>query len=148
MRRSIIILLLAATGCGFVDRVFGRDELHILRRNQGKWRALGIKDYSFRYQQTCYCAYTTPVLIVVRDDTVYSVQERIYQLDLVLEPNHRWPTIDSLFAWTERNMGYGYKLDITYDGKFHFPGRVVGDLPMAIDDEYTSTATNLVRVVK
>ncbi|HEX7940090.1 MAG TPA: DUF6174 domain-containing protein, partial [Gemmatimonadaceae bacterium] len=51
------------------------------------------------------------------------------------------PTVDSLFVWAEERIRSGYTLRITYDGGFHFPGRVSGDIPGAMDAAFGQSAT-------
>lgn len=141
-QRALITLLSLLAGCAWFDSLSGRDTLSVLRRNRDRWNGIGMTSYRFAYQLSCYCTTesTQPVTIVVEGGLVAQVLSRTDGSILQPSIGLNWPTIDSLFARAERNLAAGFHLSITYDGKYHFPGRVVGDLPGAIDDEYTLTA--------
>ncbi len=141
MRRFVPLLALAAAGCGIFD-VFYTDTIERLHKNRKEWDALGLSDYDYTYQRVCFCANVSVVRIGVRDDTLHQVVDVATGLELPRQAN-LWPTVDSIFAWVERDARAGFDLKITYDGTLRFPGRVEGDLKGAIDDEYTLTAVNL-----
>lgn len=118
-----------------------------LHHNRDRWEQLGIRDYDFEYRKSCFCPVELTNLhgIEVRAGVVVRVVNRLTGQVVSTGPTNLWPTIDSLFAQTERNFGYGYKLKITYDGAYHFPAYVSGDIPMAVDDEFTLWAEALTR---
>lgn len=127
--------------------MFGRDELSILRREQGRWRALGIVDYDFEYMKSCFCPIemTQRKRIEVRGGKVIGVFDKATGA-VIDQPYWVWPTVDSLFVWLERDIRSDYNVKVSYDGTYHFPSHVNGDIPMAVDDEYIQSASNLVKV--
>lgn len=139
----LCILLVACDGSGFLSG----GGLGTLRRNHERWTDLGIHDYDFHFQRSCYCGAesTEPVRVEVRAGILSRVISVATGQDAAQSPYATWPTIDSLFVWTERSFSYDYKITILYDRAHHFPARVTGDFPGAIDDEFTHTATNFVR---
>jgi hypothetical protein len=149
MRRSILLLLFVATGCGIFDSIFGRDTLDQLRHNRGRWQALAITDYDFTYSHLCFCPYglTRPMRISVRGGLVTSVKDST-GTELAPEYADGWPTIDSIFARTERDIIAKYPVEIAYNASLFFPSRVKRDIPEIADEEYTLTAGNLQTIVK
>jgi uncharacterized protein DUF6174 len=129
------------------DTITGGSELDKLRRNRDRWEALGIHDYDFHFQRSCYCGGgdLEPVRVEVRNAEISRVVSLRTGSEVVPSQYARWPSIDSLFLWTQRSFENGYNLDITYDATHRFPARVEGDLPHAVDDEFLHTATNFVR---
>lgn len=147
MRRVYPVLLVLVASCGIFDSFTGGGLL-TLRRRQQQWLAQGIRDYDFDFHRSCFCGTPSiqPVRIEVRNSMVSRVINRSTGEVILPEEFTRWPTIDSLFVWTERAIENGYNVDISYDRTYRFPARVEGDIPDAIDDEFVNTAGNLVRV--
>lgn len=146
MRRLAPILCILLGGCGAFDFLSG-SLLTTLHRNRDRWTGLAIRDYDFEFHKSCYCGQETtePVRIAVRGGDISRVVSTLTGQEVAPSQYVIWPTIDSLFVWTERSFGHGYKLTITYDAAHRFPAQVVGDIPGAIDDEFTNSATNFVR---
>lgn len=144
MRPWVPLLALSITACGLFDGADG--ELATLLRNRDRWTAMQIRDYDFEYRLSCYCPTEAlePVRIEVRNALVDRVVSLRNGADVTQQQFVRWPTVDSLFAWTERNFDGSYELEITYDRNFRFPARVAGDIPRYVDDEFTRTAQNLI----
>jgi hypothetical protein len=143
MKRSAVALVLALAGCS----VFGPgSELHQLHRHRDAWRALGITSYDFDYWKGCFCEPPRTMRIQVRDGLVTAAEftdngEQVSNLDHV-------PTIDSLFARMESQLSYNYKLDIKYHSTLRYPAEIRGDIPQAIDDEFTITVTNFAQLLQ
>ena len=144
MTRLATLLLVVCAGCDFLT---GGSELDKLRSNRDRWDALRIADYDFDYRLSCFCATeaTQPVRIEVRGGVMASVINLSTGDPVPPQSFVTWPTIDSLFVWTERNLAHGYTLEITYDASHRFPAHVDGDIPRVVDDEFVRTATNFVR---
>ncbi|HJQ20520.1 MAG TPA: DUF6174 domain-containing protein [Gemmatimonadaceae bacterium] len=137
MRRWLPCLAIVALACG--DGVGPVDQLLTLQRNESRWRAAGVHDYDFDYQLTAM-VFAPPVAIQVRNDLVFAVMSKSTGAAL---PVDGWPTVDSLFVWTRRDLGIpDYNIQITYDGQYHFPAVVSGDIPNAADDEFTRAASH------
>jgi hypothetical protein len=140
MKRSAVALVLALAGCAIMGP---GSELHQLHRHRDAWRALGITTYDFDYWKSCFCEPPRTLRIHVRDGLVTAAEfidngEQVSNLDHV-------PTIDSLFAWSERDLNFDYNLDIKYHSTLRYPAEIRGDIPRAVDDEYTITVTNFVQ---
>jgi hypothetical protein len=145
MRPVLAFLLLALAACGVFDG--GDGQLETLLRNRMRWESLQLRDYDFDFQRMCYCGAESvePVRVEVRNALVSRVVTLRTGADVTHQQYTSWPTVDSLFAWTERDFGHDYDLTISYDQNFRFPARVEGDIPLVVDDEFTRTANNLVR---
>jgi hypothetical protein len=146
MRRLILVLCVLLTGCGGAGFLSGGG-LVTLHRNRERWTNLGIRDYDFNFRRSCFCGSesTEPVRVEVRAGQLSRVISLTTAQDVTSAPYATWPTIDSLFVWAERSFGHKYRLTVTYDAAHHFPASVSGDIPDAIDDEFTHIATNFVR---
>jgi len=134
-RATALALTVALAGCN----VFGDGDLSGLTRNHERWRQADIHNYDFDYEVIAF-AIQPPVRIEVRNDLVTRVVNRSSGAELSTDG---FPTIDSLFVWTERLTNTDYKLRMTFDPQYHFPSRVDGDIPNAVDDEFTRLAGNL-----
>jgi len=143
MRRYTAIFCILLAGCG--DFLSGPSQLETLRRNQVRWSSLQVRDYDFDYQKTCFCAplATQPVRIEVRAGNISRVVSLVDGQTVVAQLI--WPTIDSLFVWTERALDGEYNITISYDPINHFPTRVSGDIPRVADEEFVHTSSNFVR---
>jgi hypothetical protein len=146
----LIAFALAASIAACTAPFAGNDGRATLQRERAAWQAQAIHAYSYDYRQSCFCPdeITEPVRIEVRNDTVHSVISRRTQLALPLGRafGGGWPTVDSLFAHAERLYQAGqYTIDIAYDATYRFPTRLNADIPVAVDDELSITATNLVK---
>ena len=140
--RFLAILTLALSACSLFNT---EDGLEQLLRNRERWNALQLRDYDFDYRFVCGVCIPPPFSrIEVRNRTVARVIER-QSGDTITSRDFHWPTIDSLFVWTEREFREGFELDITYDGAHHFPAHVSGDFVPTIDDEFSRIVSNFVR---
>jgi len=137
MKRCLPLLWCLIAACD----LFGpRSKLAELDANETRWRAAEVHDYDFDYQVIAM-AWFPPVTIQVRHDLVTRVVNRSTQEELAVAG---WPTIDSLFVMTRRDLSLpDYNIDVTYDAQYHFPAVVSGDIPHAVDDEFTRRAENV-----
>lgn len=138
--KRILLFALLLQGCG----LFNGNERQMLQRNWAYWRSLGISDYDYHYRISCYCAFTDPMLIEIRAGAISRIVDERTGEVLPSSIHAGWPTVDSLYARTLRNLDQGYDISVDFDAVYRYPTRVVGDLPHAVDDEYTLTATGLV----
>jgi hypothetical protein len=143
MNRLVPLFLVLLAGC---DLVTGGSELDRLRENRVRWESFQIADYDYQFQRSCYCGGDlAPVRVEVRDAHIARVVNLRTGNDVTQDQGSRWPTVDSLFVWSERSIEHGYNLDIVYDASHRFPARVDGDIPRTVDDEFVHTATHFVR---
>lgn len=140
--RLLMLCCLFLSGC----RLFGENSRVALQDNWARWRALGIRDYGYHYQISCYCGVpdTDPVFIEVRGGIITQVTDERTAQALAPATYGSWPTIDSVYVRTFRNLDNGYRVSVAYDATYPYPVRVVGDRPDVVDDEYTITASGFV----
>ena len=106
-----------------------------------KWKSLGILDYDYTLQITCFCLveYTQPKRIVVRNNAVVSVEGVPYEE--INDTSFR--TIDGFFEYIEEQRKLNPKVEeIEYDSKYGFPTYIFFDISEMIADEevgYTLT---------
>lgn len=149
MTRFIVVVLSASVAA--CSGPFAPDNgLATLQRERSAWKAQAVHSYSYDFHQSCFCPpeITEPVRIEVRNDTVYRVTSTLTQAAMPLTRAFvgGWPTVDSLFAQVERlYQGGQYTVDIEYHVTYRFPIRLFADIPRAIDDELSITATNFVK---
>ena len=123
-----------------------RSQLEELQKNRKRWEALEIRSYDYEHRKSCFCvpAINKLVRVEVRDGVVARTVD-LATGEEISDPHVTWPTIDELFEQTERLFGTSYRLTIRYDRAMHFPTEISGDVPQTVDDEFTTTAENLVR---
>ena len=123
-----------------------RSQLEELQKNRKRWEALEIRSYDYEHRKSCFCvpAINKLVRVEVRDGVVARTVD-LATGEEISDPHVTWPTIDELFEQTERLFGTSYRLTIRYDRAMHFPTEIRGDVPQTVDDEFTTTAENLVR---
>ena len=138
-------MLWLLSGCGLFDSLTG-SQAEELRRNRERWAALDIRSYDYEHRKSCFCIpeVNQRVRVEVRNGVVMRTVN-VATGEEISSPQVTWPTIDELFDDTERLFDTDYNLKITYDRTLHFPARIVGDVPGAVDDEFTTTAENFVR---
>jgi hypothetical protein len=144
MRHGILALSLLLSGCGIFGFLSG-SQVEELRRQRERWEALEIRSYDYEHQKGCYCVpeINQRVRVEVRNGVVARTVN-VASGEEISHPQITWPTIDELFDRTEELFGTGYKLKITYDRTRHFPTEIIGDVPDAVDDEFTTTVRNFV----
>jgi Family of unknown function (DUF6174) len=106
-----------------------------LQQARGRWNSLGISDYQYAFQRSCFCApdFTAPVRIAVRQGQVAEVtsvqsgQPR---------PIEGYPTVDDLFARLQEALDSGAEnVQATYDPALGYPTRFFIDQSTRIADE-------------
>lgn len=104
-----------------------------------RWEKAGLEDYSFIYDQLCFCAFTGPHRVTVEDGTVVDVIRLPGSMTVgSTEPDY-FPTIDDLFDRlrdaAERDP---VKFDISYDEELGYPVRADVDISeQIVDEEYS-----------
>lgn len=152
MRRLLAITLglSLASGCGLLIGPEGKIALSVLREQRARWQALGITDYDYEFQRSCFCPaeLTQPARLEVRAGLFTGAFDPATGAAIVVPGVSAtwWPTIDSIFARIERDMQNDYQVQITYDSTRYFPRQASGDQARTIDEEYFQTATNLTPV--
>ena len=149
MRRLTTFASLLALGACSVIWLDSRDrDLRDLDRHRDQWRAQQIHAYGFEYSRSCFCPteITRRVRIDVRADTLFRVTDVQTGADVTHIQYARWPTIDSLFASARRIISdTDWKYQIDYDPTFRYVSRLSGDIPNAVDDEFTETVYSFTR---
>lgn len=120
-------------GVGFVDD--RPATLAALQQARGRWSSLGISDYQYAFQRSCFCApdFRAPVRIGVRQGEVAEVtsvetgQPR---------PVEGYPSVDDLFARLQEALDSGAEnVEVTYDPGLGYPTRFFIDQSTRIADE-------------
>ena len=149
MRRLISVALGLACAGGCLLSPEGGLTLQVLLDQRARWQALGLTDYDYEFQRSCFCPVelTGPTRIEVRGGLMTGAFDAF--TGDTLAPNALWwPTIDSIFARIERDMRNDYQVQITYDPSHFFPAQAVGDRASTVDEEYVQTAGKLTVVPK
>jgi hypothetical protein len=116
------------------------------------WLALGIQNYDFVYQVSCFCAILgpNPAKISVRDNTVTGVTSADSTISLgVTPPLSSYPTVDSLFSILERaQKATPTGVTVEFDQTYHYPSKIFVDpVKNAADDEITYTVQKFTPVI-
>ena len=140
--RRLLLLLPFTAACALFEDSTPREELV---RRRARWEALGIRDYDFTFRRVCYCLPedVQRVRVEVRAGSIARIVNR--QTGEPVVSSDRWPTVDSLFVWTERHFEDGYRITLDFDEVHHFPTRVTGDIPQYADDEFDYLSSEFVR---
>jgi hypothetical protein len=106
-----------------------------LQQARGHWNSLGITDYQYAFQRSCFCApdFRAPVRIEVRQGQVAEVasvetgQAR---------PTEGYPTVEDLFARLQAALDSGAEnVQVAYDPGLGYPTRFFIDQSTRIADE-------------
>lgn len=116
------------------------------------WHALGIQNYDFVYQVSCFCGILgpNPAKLSVRGGVVSKVASPDSTVSLgVTPPPSSYPTVDSLFAILERaQKGTPAGVTVEFDPTYHYPSKIFVDpLKNAADDEITYTILKFTPVI-
>jgi len=115
----------------------GEDEW---RNNYDHWRALNLRDYSFRFQPVCFCIDTEPVIVEVRTGQVFRVTYAASGQEVPPDRVSRAyrVTVDSLFGIVRTGFERGAaSLRAQYDPDRGNPTEVFIDyVANAADEEY------------
>lgn len=144
--KTLLLLPTTIAACG----ILGPNLDSELDRQRHEWDALGRNSYSLVYRRVCFCPLPSPnaVKIVVFEDLVVSVSSASTGEDVDGIKDGVWPTIDELFDFVEQAIDEDAdELIVAYDQEFFFPTLISIDwIRMAIDDEISHTASNLISV--
>jgi hypothetical protein len=140
-----VVLALAATSCSSTQpSARSADQLE-LTRNRQRWTSAAIHSYEFDYQRICFCApeSTQPVRITVRQDAIVAVVRRSDGLPVGSPAG--WARVEDLFDDIQSRLNQKVaRLTVDYDPTYGYPRSIIVDLEaMAVDDEYSDTASNL-----
>src|SRR5919108_4564768 len=139
--KRVHLLLVLFGACRLFDSDRGSGLLE-LRLQQRIWASKNIRDYQFDLATKCFCA-PDSLHIEVIDGVVFRTVRLSPNNPSTPEGLNGSPTIDSLFAITERRITqYGYRIEASYDPTYGFPTRIAGDIPRALDDEFVQTVSN------
>jgi hypothetical protein len=116
------------------------------------WLALGIQNYDFVFQISCFCGIQgpNPAKLSVRDGAVTKVESADSTMSVgVTPPLSSYPTVDSLFAILERaQKATPAGVTVEFDPTYHYPSRIFIDpIKNAADDETTYTVQKFTPVI-
>ncbi len=146
---AAFFLLLALTfACGGSVTGPRKAAQQALDAARSRWAAIGLTDYDFDYQASCFCGpeMLRPVVVQVRGGTITAVLDK--ETNAPRTPLSNWYTIPGLF---DRIQGWidlpANTLDASYDPVTGVPTSVsVDPIRNAIDDETAFTAGGLVEI--
>lgn len=139
-RHVLAAALLGAVGCSvFTDP---DDDLATdLQRAEFRWQQAGVQDYQVVVQNLCFCGYTRPVRLTVRQGTVVS---RVDAETGEVAPSYaNARDIPELFDLVREAIERdAYKMTVTYDPQYGFPRQINIDyIGNAVDDELSVTVS-------
>jgi len=137
--RSIACLILAVlvTGTACSDPV--SPEAEAFAQARARWNAAAISDYSFRYEQFCFCPVNGPIDILVVADSIAAAT--VVETGEPAPHPSGYATIDGLFDRLQSALDEDpVQFDVTYDPSFGFPASASVDISQQIaDEEYSFT---------
>ncbi|MFW6083844.1 MAG: DUF6174 domain-containing protein [Gemmatimonadota bacterium] len=138
-----VFAALVAAGTAACSDTTGPGVRHELATS--RWDEAGLEDYSFVYEQLCFCPFTGPHRVTVEGGAVVDVtplpgSNSVGELD----PEY-FPTIDDLLERlrdaAERNP---VQFDVTYDDELGYPNRADVDISeQIVDEEYSFEVSEL-----
>lgn len=140
------------TGCN--NDGVSNNEIKNLDNAIEKWQSNKAKNYSFIYDEQCFCAYFGKVEVVVFADTIYALKNPETGEDFMIETENGaeklidvYPdffiNIDELFERLKEATLRAEEMEGSYDGKVGYPKKVSIDYDIhAIDDEVTYVLSN------
>jgi len=143
MKQSLMALAagLAFSGCHGHDNAL-RGEL---RDEKSKWLALGIHNYTYDYERSCFCGGPSAVQITVINDVVTRVVTQSGDQDVPLSPTDPYFTIPELYDYLIDATSRADQISVHFDFATHLPAIVYIDFYRnAADDELSLTVGNLV----
>lgn len=143
MRKILLLLLIplgALIGC---DALKTNGATKDFRTATTEWKSQNIANYEFTLTKMCFCAFTTPVKVVVKDHKINAIQDSLTGAALDY-PKEWFQTIDELFSWIEEARANKPELLVVkYDAQYGFPAEIQYDYSkMMADEEFSLTITN------
>jgi hypothetical protein len=116
------------------------------------WLALGIQNYDFVYQISCFCAIQgpNPAKLSVREGAVTNVAAPDSTISLgVTPPLSSYPTVDSLFSILEAaQKATPTGVTVEFDPTYHYPSKIsVDPNKNTADDEITYSVLKFTPVI-
>ncbi len=137
---------LSAADITFINGKGSGDLTTRLATHRARWEGMGIDDYRFRYERSCFCpeAWRGPFDITVRNGEIvgatYADSGRPVPADLV----RNLDTIPALFDRIEQAIGsHAERIDVDFDPTTGIPTRLyIDQSSMIADEEIGISATN------
>ncbi len=158
IKLSFILLLLISVLIGCNNNGVSNNEIKKLDNAISKWQTNKSVDYSFIYEEQCFCPYFGKVEIVVFADTVYAVKDPETGDDVTIEtatgieklmdvyPDF-FKTIDGIFENLKYASLNADEMEGSYDSQIGYPKQVSIDYyEDAVDDEISFVLTNYKKV--
>lgn len=107
-----------------------------LAENRNRWESDGPADYSYVYNEICFCAPPLAARVEVRDGVVVSAAHPETGEPLPAEDVERVPTVEELFAEVEAAFREDPAVaSVTYDPQFGHPTDAYFDFRLNVADE-------------
>lgn len=115
--------------------------LRDVRARRAAWRARGISDYRIRIATRCFCPFSPPAILEVRDGIPVALRDSMGRpVAPPREPDAY--TIEGLFDLIERAARNDELVEVSYSACLDYP-RSVGVDPKGLDNWYSVTAGHL-----
>ncbi|MEA3245698.1 MAG: DUF6174 domain-containing protein, partial [Gemmatimonadota bacterium] len=89
---------------------------------ESQWKRVGYRDYSFRVQRECFCAFTAPVDVVVRNGVPVTATVAGTGAPADTALLHDFLTIDRLFSYLHGVVATSpVRFDATYHAGLGYP---------------------------
>lgn len=147
-----VLLISFLIGCA--NNGVSNNEIKKLDGAIKKWETGKAQDYSFIYEERCFCPYFGEVEVVVFSDTVYAVKDPGTGEDITIETENGeeklfdvYPelfiTIDGIFERLKDASLKADEMEGSYDSQVGYPKQVSIDYYKdAVDDEVTYVLSN------
>jgi hypothetical protein len=147
-----VILALLISGCD--KSGVSNNEIRKLEKAKKTWQKTKTSDYSFDFQQACFCPSFGNLNIQVFADTVYAVVDPVTGEDATIDLGNGeeklldlypqvFVTIDELFEKLEKATDEADEMKGSYDAERGFPKLISIDYHKnAIDDEVSYVVGN------
>ena len=122
-RFSLVIALLVLAACGDGSIVGSSDVT--LRLARARWESSGADSYEMTVRRICFCVFTEPVRITVRDGVIVSRIIVLTEDPLPAQYAASYPDVPGLFAVIEHARANGADaVDTAFDESYGFPTEI------------------------
>jgi len=154
IKLSFILLLLISVLIGCNNDDVSNNEIKKLDEAIKKWQANKTPDYSFIYEEQCFCPYFGKVEVLVFSDSVYAVKDPETGEDVTIDIGNGvenlidvypdiFKTIDEIFERLQEASLIADEMEGNYDSQYGYPKQVSIDYyKYAVDDEITYLLSN------
>jgi hypothetical protein len=149
MRSVLIIGLILLGACK--DNALSIDEtsgLNAVGKQEAKWTALGITNYTMTQERLCFCADGQAAIITVRNGAITDAVYASTGQPVPAQSRSAYRTVPELFALVRTTFAKKpATLNVTYDSTLGFPSQVAADISkQTADDEFIVNTGGVVKL--